>query len=161
MSYEVSFFGKLIPTDQFAQAYQFEMIDIFVPQHNKWLKKDSFAASKLYTNMEVLKASKSFAFATTEGSTGNYFKDAATKSKSFRLIITAYIAGYKLLVVCYDCELKQSLLMPTPIGTAQGYELKFKNADLKQEAVGEPLEKGSARGPGLHLFPDPWGLRGF
>ena len=32
MSYEVSFFGKLIPTDQFAQAYQFEMIDIFAEQ---------------------------------------------------------------------------------------------------------------------------------
>lgn len=163
MSYQAEFYGDLVPVSQVAESYHFEILDIYLPQKSKWLKEDSFAASKLFTNMELLKAAKRFVLGTTSGSAGRTFKDVAASNKVFHVRIAAFVAKYMLEVLCYDCELMQALLAPTPTGTAQAYEIKFSDAVIKQIASsggsGRKLNSlgPSWRGPVPVIGVGPWG----
>ena len=135
MSYEASFYGKLISQDATADSYDFEMDDIYVKQKNKRMKEDSFAASKLYTNMEILKAAGSFTFFTLSTVVRDFFyKEEREQHKTFRIYIDAFIGNYQLKVMCFDCEFVSSLVAETVgFGTFQLYDIKFADALIKQE----------------------------
>jgi len=133
MSYEASFYGQLISDSVLADSSYFEMFDIYIKQKNKRLKEDSFAASKLYTNMEILKAAGGFAFHTSSPLVRDFFlKDGSARNKTFRINIDAFIGNYELKVRCYDCELVNSLFAATVLGTYQIHDIKFKEAEIKQ-----------------------------
>ena len=60
MSIETVFYGKLTPEEMFADKVTFSIEDIYL--RHKWIKADCFAASKLFTNMDLLRLEKRFGF---------------------------------------------------------------------------------------------------
>ena len=152
--YETYFYGKFVPMKIFQEPYYFDIGDIYLPQQNKWLKQDSFAASKLFTNMQILKAAGVFGFYTFSGTPGKFLPDAVARSEEFRILITARIGSYGLKALCFECELIQSLHVATHVGTAQNYRIKFRGAHIEQWAessgAGRPKD---GLGPPSILFP--------
>jgi len=146
MSSSVSFYGFIISEGADKEGYQFEIGDIYIKQRNKWLKADSSNVSKLYSNMDDLKAVKGFGFYTkTEQNNSRaafrgtrFLKDAVENrlsgQKGFTLKIIAVTGDYGVVARCSDCELAQSALMPSPIGTIQSYEIKYKDALIEKLA---------------------------
>ena len=146
MSNNIKLYGFINTGVQGEGGYEFEFGDIYIKQANKWLKENSADFSKLVNSMDVLKAGKGFAFYTKSEDGSRYtslgmrflkdfLKNRSTPQSSFTLKIVAITGSNSLIVNCSDCELMQSMMMTTPIGTLQSYEFKFKTASVEKMAA--------------------------
>jgi hypothetical protein len=156
MNYQSSFYGELTTSDGIL-SHPFEMLDILV--RGKWIKADSFAASKLFTNLQLLNAAKEFAFYTTSEAQGRVHKilrdfhaRESQFNKLFRLRIAAFFSEvddrgnlqrvlYSATVHSSNCQLVRSFLN----GIFQSYWLTFTDAVVTQEAAQAPAPKGGSR----------------
>ena len=142
MSVETKFYGTMTPEEMFSDKVTFSIEDIYL--RHKWIKADCFAASKLYSNMELLRMDKGFAFYSQRFNGQKPLADSTGYNKRFDLEIKAYLGDdeanrsyYHLYILCKGCELSNSHVFKGPSRPFEAHQLKFDSAAVTHQYAPE------------------------
>lgn len=161
MSNKTNFYGEFTPGNIIDRPYLFGMDIVYLPQKSASLNEDSPDPARLFANLQMLQTAKDFLFSTSSTSTGTLLKTLVTQETkfgdSFFFKISAYINNYGLIANCYDCELAQSMLMTTPVGIYQSYEIKCKSVYIEHvaESTGSGYRERNSFFTAGRIFPFP------
>ena len=143
MNSHIKLYGFIVSGVKGEGGYEFEVGDIYLKQRTKSLKADSPDFPKLSSNIDFLKTAKNFVFYTKSENGSRYtalgvrflkdfVENQSSGRRTFNLKIIAVIGGNSVIANFSGCELVQSMMMPTPIGTVQSYEIRFNDATVEK-----------------------------